>query len=137
MALKTEKYRKYYLKCSNTFFADCICSLTLAFDYKSLERFYFVTSKHKPFLVKKWNTFQIFRFNLEPENFSQLLSNNFLVSQIAAEYLILLLLYHISNSIKILKTFHCLKTDYFDTFRRQKCHHCILLSHTKSAAKLF
>ena len=23
MALKTEKYRKYYLKCSNTFFADC------------------------------------------------------------------------------------------------------------------
>ena len=24
MALKTEKYRKYYLKCSNTFFADCI-----------------------------------------------------------------------------------------------------------------
>ena len=26
MALKTEKYRKYYLKCSNTFFADCISS---------------------------------------------------------------------------------------------------------------
>ena len=24
MALKTEKYRKYYLKCSNTFFADCM-----------------------------------------------------------------------------------------------------------------
>ena len=23
MAPKTEKYRKYYLKCSNTFFADC------------------------------------------------------------------------------------------------------------------
>ena len=24
MALKTEKYRKYYLKCSNTFLAGCI-----------------------------------------------------------------------------------------------------------------
>ena len=28
MALKTEKYRKYYLKCSNTFFADCKQTLT-------------------------------------------------------------------------------------------------------------
>ena len=51
LALKTEKYRKYYLKCSNTFFADCTYCIFF------LNNYLFTLTKMNAIkmYVKKWS----------------------------------------------------------------------------------